>query len=89
MNIQNTAYNLKPERKFFHRKEAVEYLSQVCGYPIATATLAKYATIGGGPVFRKIGQSKNGRVLYERDDLERWATERISAPRKNTSEVSS
>ena len=45
--------------------EAAEFLR------LRPSTLAKYRCVGGGPTFSKIG----GRVLYPRENLERWITE--------------
>ena len=37
------------------RREAAEFLTHQ-GYSVAPTTLAKYATVGGGPVFEKFGR---------------------------------
>ncbi len=74
-------------KNFFRRSEVTTYLEACYGYPIATATLAKYATIGGGPIYRKIGHSQNGRVIYRREDLDQWITEKMTNLRKNTAEI--
>jgi excisionase family DNA binding protein len=55
------------------RSEAAEYLG------IARATLAKWATTGGGPSFMRLG----GAVVYDTADLDAWVAERRRA---NTSE---
>jgi hypothetical protein len=68
-------------RKFLRRKHAAEYLKERYGFG-ATRTLAKLATIGGGPVFRKAGTI----VLYEPADLDAWALSRLSAPLRSTSD---
>jgi hypothetical protein len=52
------------------------------GYEVAEATLAKLASVGGGPVYRKFGR----KVLYWPADLFEWAEARCSAPRRSTSE---
>jgi len=56
------------------RAEAAEYIRQTYAIPCATATLAKYACLGGGPLFRKVGARI---VLYEIDDLDKWANEKL------------
>jgi len=46
--------------------EAAEYVG------LSPATLETLRTRGGGPVFAKLG----ARVVYEKDDLDRWLKER-------------
>jgi hypothetical protein len=53
------------------------------GYPISVATLTTKATRGGGPPFRKWGT----RVLYNWGDALAWAENRVSAPRRSTSDT--
>jgi hypothetical protein len=53
------------------------------GYPTAPATLARKASVGGGPVFRHFGP----RVLYRWGDLLDWAHSRMGAPVRTTSEL--
>ena len=63
------------------RVEASKYLKD--RYKIgAVRWLAKLATIGDGPTFRKIGQ----RVLYRLTDLDEWAEARMTGPLKSTSD---
>ncbi|CAO3447381.1 hypothetical protein [Azospirillum argentinense] len=65
------------------RWEASEYLGLVHGLTVATATLAKLASIGGGPSFQK-----NGRFpLYPTAELDRWANERLGRLIRSTSEA--
>ena len=61
--IENQISNIyqAETKKFFRRAEAATYLSDVHGCCVASATLAKYATVGGGPVFRKIGNAQSSR----------------------------
>jgi hypothetical protein len=66
---------------FLRRAEAAAYLTER-GYRTAPATLAKYASIGGGPVFRSFGRIP----LYGPDDLLSWAESRTSALRRSTSD---
>jgi hypothetical protein len=51
------------------RKAASLYLLEKHGIERAPGTLAKLATIGGGPVFRRTGRVP----LYAVDDLDSWA----------------
>lgn len=63
------------------RAEAAEFLSER-GFRVAYATLNKYATVGGGPVFESFGR----RPLYRPEDLLSWVTSKTSRPRSTTSE---
>jgi hypothetical protein len=68
--------------KNLRRKAASQYLEDKYGIHRAPATLAKLAVIGGGPPFRR-----DGRIpLYSTDDLDKWATSRLSAPMRSTSD---
>ena len=42
-----------------------------------------WATTGGGPIYRIFGN----RALYTPDDLLAWAEEKLSAPRRSTSDT--
>ena len=64
------------------RLEAAEFLT-VAGFPIARTTLAKLASIGGGPRFKKFGS----RPIYWPKDLLQWAQDRTTKPRTSTSDV--
>lgn len=64
------------------RWEAAEYLERVHGITIAVATLAKLASVGGGPAYHK----SNRTPLYPRDELDRWAAERLGNLITSTSE---
>ena len=66
------------------RKGAAAFL-ELHGYKVAPATLAKLASIGGGPVYRRFGR----KPLYTSSDLLEWAESRCSAPIGSTSEISS
>jgi len=68
------------ERRFT-RREAADYLTDH-GYPVAPTTLAKYASIGGGPVFESFGR----RPLYRPENLLLWARARSTGPRRSTSD---
>ncbi len=62
-------------KPFFSRREASERLKEL-GLPVAIATLAKYATTGGGPKYHKFGRL----VRYKQDDLQEWALSKLSPP---------
>lgn len=53
-------------KTYLTRKEASSYLMEK-GLNRTPATLAKYATIGGGPKFRKFGKTQ---VVYDVADLD-------------------
>lgn len=67
------------------RTEASQYLELVHGIRLATATLAKMATTGGGPPFHKSLRTP----LYPTAELDRWATERLGGLVRSTSDAAS
>lgn len=66
--------------QYLRRRAAGEYLKNKFGFG-SEKTLAKLASVGGGPVFRKAGVA----ALYEPEALDRWALAKISAPLASTS----
>ena len=68
-------------RKFLRRKAAAAYLKENYGFG-ATATLAKLASVGGGPEMTYAGPIP----LYTPNGLDTWAESRLSAPVRSTSE---
>lgn len=72
-----------PYRPRLRRWGAAEYLGDVHGIQIATSTLAKLASVGGGPAityFSKI-------PLYALGDLDAWAYSKLHLPILSTSET--
>jgi hypothetical protein len=70
------------DRPRLRRKDVPEYLRTKHGIDIAYATLQKMASVGGGP-----SMQYNGRIpLYHKDDLDAWATNRLSPTVRSTSE---
>lgn len=69
---------------YLRRDKAAEYLQDQYGV-YTTETLAKLASIGGGPRFRKLGRFP----VYTRADLDTWAHNRMSPAVSSTSELSS
>jgi hypothetical protein len=67
--------------RFFKTEEASAYLKQEHGFPVAPRTLVKLRVVGGGPAFHKFGRS----VIYNSEDLIRWAKDRIGQKRVSTS----
>ncbi len=62
------------EKQYLTRAEAAFYCSQQ-GLPLSPKTLAKYASVGGGPKFYKFGTM---RVIYKIEDLNAWIANRLS-----------
>ncbi|MFN3076371.1 MAG: hypothetical protein ABT940_05740 [Alphaproteobacteria bacterium] len=77
--------NLPPylRKPNLRRWEASQYLELVHGLTIAPSTLAKWATTGGGPAYFPAGRTP----LYPRQELDRWATERLGKLVRSTSET--
>ncbi|MEY9629041.1 hypothetical protein [Sinorhizobium fredii] len=72
---------MNSERPRLRRSEVPGYLLNKHGIPIALATLNKMATTGGGPAMRYAGRIP----LYDVEDLDRWAADRLSQPVTSTS----
>ena len=70
------------EQAYLRRGDAAKYLKGRYGAGTA-GTLAKLATIGGGPKFTKLGRFP----IYAPDDLDAWARGRMSAKVGSTSEL--
>jgi hypothetical protein len=68
---------------FLRRKAASDYLRETHGAPYAPSTLAKYAVVGGGPVFRRIGRVP----LYSTDDLDSWVASKLTGTMRSTSDA--
>jgi len=65
---------------YMTRKAAASYLSGK-GIGVSHHTLAKYASIGGGPKFFYFGK----KPLYKAEDLDLWVLSRLSKPCHSTS----
>ena len=68
--------------KYLRRHAAADYLKSKYGFG-ARATLAKLATVGGGPKFRKLGRIP----LYTEEWLDDWAEASLGQPMSSTSEI--
>lgn len=66
----------------FRRADASQYMREHWGVSFAPTTLAKLATIGGGPVFEKFGRWP----VYKQSDLDAWIESRRSGPKLSTSD---
>ena len=64
------------ENKFLDRAEAAQYLAER-GLRVSKNTLQKWATVGGGPLYRRFGN----KAVYQSGDLDAWALAKLSAPR--------
>ena len=71
---------MKPET-FLPRSSAAGYLLSK-GLQFSKNTLAKLATVGGGPEYRLFG----GRAYYTEAALDAWVNEKLSSPRRSTSD---
>jgi hypothetical protein len=67
----------------FRRSAASEYLHTQFGVSLRPSTLAKLATIGGGPRFEHFGRWP----LYRQDELDGWAQTRLSPLKSSTSDA--
>jgi hypothetical protein len=63
------------------RRQAAAFLTER-GYRTAPATLAKLASLGGGPIFESFGR----KPLYREADLLAWACAKTTGPRRSTSD---
>jgi len=69
--------------RYMRRNEAAEYLAKNWGVRVATGTLMKLASVGGGPVFHRFGRWP----IYTPEALDDWARARLSGPMRSTSEA--
>jgi hypothetical protein len=67
---------------FLTETEACAYL-ETLGVPIAARTLTNKRWAGTGPAFVKALR----KVRYRRVDLDAWAAEQVSSPRRSTSAI--
>ncbi|WP_418648792.1 helix-turn-helix transcriptional regulator [Thauera butanivorans] len=64
---------------YLDRTEAAAWLT-ARGLRFSASTLQKLVTVGGGPIYRRFGR----RAVYQVSDLEDWANERLSVPRRSS-----
>jgi hypothetical protein len=67
--------------EYLTRPEAAEYLT-ARGLIVSKSTLQKWATIGGGPQYRRFGN----RAVYVAADLDAWADAKLTAPQHSTAD---
>ena len=68
---------------FLRRREAAHYIRSKIAI-VTPATLAKLATVGGGPSITYAGKVP----LYSTEALDAWITSKLSKPARSTSELS-
>ncbi len=68
--------------KYLRRNDAANYLKRKYGSG-SRASLAKFATVGGGPKFRKLGRI----TLYTEETLDDWAEARMGPLQSSTSNI--
>ncbi len=74
--------NPATSRPRLRRVDVPAYLASRHGIDIAASTLAKMATVGGGPAMQYSGRIP----LYHLRDLDEWAEQRLSRSVRSTSE---
>jgi hypothetical protein len=67
----------------FRRSAASEYLQCHFGVSVKPSTLAKLASIGGGPRFEHFGR----RPMYGQEELDAWVQARLSPLKTSTSDA--
>lgn len=71
---------MRPQRPL-DRREASQYLLEIHGIRRAPGTLAKLASVGGGPLYRRAGRQ----AIYDVPALDAYATHIISEPATSSS----
>jgi hypothetical protein len=67
----------------FRRSAASEYICETWGLSYKPTTLAKLASIGGGPRFEHFGRWP----IYRQDELDGWVRARLSRLKTSTSDA--
>lgn len=66
--------------RYLDRNEAAAYLAER-GLRVSRNTLQKWATVGGGPLYRRFGN----KAVYLPGDLDTWVENKMTTPRTSTS----
>lgn len=66
--------------RYLRRKGAAAYLQEKYGFG-TYGSLAKYATVGGGPEYQYLGELP----VYTEEALDAWASAKMSGPVHSTS----
>ena len=69
-------------RSLLRRKEASRYIETTWGIPASPQSLAKWAVIGGGPLYRLAGRFP----LYDASDIDAWANGKLGPKQRSTSD---
>ena len=67
---------------YLRRQDAADYLKTKYGHG-SPATLAKLASVGGGPSYQKYGRYP----VYTRECLDKWALDRLTRMGTSTSDL--
>ena len=81
MNQHNAGQATEGER-LLRRSEAAAHI-RAYGIPCATSTLAKYASVGGGPLMEKFGPWP----MYRPSQLDAWVASKLSKPVTSTNQL--
>ena len=63
--------------RYLNRAEAAQYLTER-GLQVSKNTLQKWVTTGDGPAYQRFGH----RAVYQADDLDSWAAQKLTPPRR-------
>jgi hypothetical protein len=74
-----------PSPLFLRRRAAGQYLKDRFGFG-SEKTLAKLASVGGGPEFRRVGTGPHAPAIYEPEVLDAWALAQIGQPLRSTAD---
>lgn len=69
--------------RLLRRDEAATYVRETHGVPCSTRTLAKLASLGGGPRYRRAGLA----AMYSPEGLDAWVTSRLGPEVSSTAEL--
>jgi hypothetical protein len=73
-----------PQPRYLRRDKAAAYVQDTYGFPCSRQWLAKLASLGGGPAFRKASRFP----LYDEADLDTWAQSKIGRRVQSTTKLS-
>ena len=76
--MSNAHWSVRKGRRYLTPKEAAEFLG------LSDKTLAKWRSIGGGPVFHRIGTGRRRRIGYTETDLLAFVTRHRSTSDEGT-----
>ncbi len=62
-------------QKYMSREKVAEYVTSF-GLPLTKGTLQKWATVGGGPPYKRFGRS----TVYLKEDVDAWIKRKLNQP---------